>query len=215
MADTSILAADEFVKKLSTDPLFTDHVVRIRSDDFDPECGFSEEHGVCLLADAGYVGTKTLILPFGTCVAKDEVRFLRLHDALRKCVERVFGILQKRFQIILLTRMFFGTNSDRFSRMVRTLAALHNWLHEEDGQDKGWEGTWSSEVLARVDDGLDDAQEIAVQPAAAGPLPGAALLEAAIQESHEEKRRRLVMHLRLAKERSECSWPQWTGLGPT
>ena len=87
-------------------------------------------------------------MPFTISSNKTEALWSKMVESARKAVERVFGILQKRFQICKFQHLHFSTDQDKHNNMIRTIAGLHNFLHESDGMSDYWgeAENWDNDV---------------------------------------------------------------------
>ena len=132
--------------------------------------GFITPPGKYWLGDAGYANTDTVLVPYrGTRYHLKEQRlagkkpenskelFNLRHASLRNVVERIFGVLKRKYQI-------FGTPSeysiDTQTRIILACCILHNYVRlvEGDKADR-WLDTES-----RRDDAMKD-----IQPAVSYP----------------------------------------------
>ena len=103
------------------------------------------------LADAGFAMTPKLMLPFravryhlrewsqGNDKPKDQQELYNLrHATARNVIERVFGVMKRRFKIIQEAN---GYDLKTNARIMSALAALHNFIRCHDGDDipEPWE----------------------------------------------------------------------------
>ncbi len=94
--------------------------------------------------------------PMKTTCLRSEIRFSKWLESVRKDVECTFGILKGRFRILKTGIRLGGQQAG--DRIFLICCALHNWLLEVDGLDKGWE-----EVVASMWEGnlgLHDASDV-------------------------------------------------------
>ena len=95
------------------------------------------------LADSGYHPRRGFLTPYGSTryhlqeqaraglapATKEELYNLR-HSQLRNCIERIFGVLKKRFKI-MVTPLSYELGDQ--VRLVRVLALLHNYIRRKSG----------------------------------------------------------------------------------
>ena len=97
---------------------------------------------------------------------KEEL-FNHRHAILRNVIERIFGVLKRRFRILLLAPEY---NVDIQSRLPTALCALHNFIRTHDPDDDNE----TQENGVPVDNGDEDVQVPGlflpeVEPEAGGP----------------------------------------------
>ena len=57
------------------------------------------------------------------------------HARLRNMIERIFGVLKRRFQVLLLAQEYsFGTQA----KIIPAVAALHNFIIDHDPSEISW-----------------------------------------------------------------------------
>jgi DDE superfamily endonuclease len=113
--------------------------------------GLSIPGGRFYLADAGFAATEGLLVPFRGVryhlrewargsekpQTRNELYNLR-HSSYRNVVERIFGVMKRRWRIILETNSFsLQTNA----KVMSALAALHNFIrrHDRDDEMEPWD----------------------------------------------------------------------------
>jgi hypothetical protein len=111
------------------------------------EQGFEAPSNRYYLADAGYSNTPMTLVPYrGTRYhlketisasqrpqTKEELFNLR-HASLRNVIERIFGVLKQRWQILQKAPEY---NLRDQIGLIYALTALHNWIQRND-DDHGW-----------------------------------------------------------------------------
>jgi len=128
----------------------------------------AEEKGnfVCLpgkyyLADAGYANTKHYLTPYRGVryhlreqalanlrpATKEELFNLR-HSSLRNVVERIFGVLKRRFRWLNLAPEY---SLDVQIRIVFVLTALHNFIRSWESEDIFAEAEYAEERAREAD----------------------------------------------------------------
>ena len=108
--------------------------------------GFPREENAIYLADAGYGLRKGFLTPYRTIryhlreqslacqrpQTKEELFNLR-HAQLRNVIERLFGVLRRRFKILNTAPEY---NLDTQAQLVLVVCALHNFIrHRANGED--------------------------------------------------------------------------------
>ena len=113
------------------------------------------------LADAGYVNRGTILTPYrnvkyhlkeqysakDTPQTKEELFNLR-HSSLRNEIERIFGVLKKRFLFLKTAHQY---SLWKQSRLVLVLCALHNFIRQQRIEDDIFDLA-ADEVELEVDD---------------------------------------------------------------
>jgi len=103
--------------------------------------------GAWLLCDGGYHRWRCMQCPTRHSSDADERRFSRQIEAVRKDIERTFGVLKGRFRILKLPVRL--RNKDEVDNVFWTCAILHNMIRKFDFQ-KRWEADvdWTSYLFA-------------------------------------------------------------------
>lgn len=120
--------------------------------------------GKFYLADAGFVLSKQLLIPYrgvryhlqewcrGNAGPRNREELFNLqHSALRNVIERIFGIVKRRFRILVVPAEY---DMDVQARIPPALCAIHNLIYRYDPDDvlESWET--SSEVSSEQGDDL-------------------------------------------------------------
>ena len=120
--------------------------------------------GYYLLADAGFPHCKELLIPYrgkryhlqewGRAnlkpVDREELFNLR-HAQARNCIERIFGVLKKRFRILLLAPEYKKDKALQ-SRIPSALIAIHNFIHLHDPDEEKLPGSNAESVHLHAGD---------------------------------------------------------------
>jgi hypothetical protein len=106
--------------------------------------GFLTPLGKYLLRDAGYPNTDTILVPYrGTRYHLKEQRlagkkpenpkelFNLRHASLRNVVERIFGVVKRKYQILRTPSEY---SIDTQTRIIISCTALHNWVRSIEGE---------------------------------------------------------------------------------
>jgi hypothetical protein len=99
------------------------------------ESGYRPFEGAVLLGDAAYPCRDWLIPPLPTEQEQVQQRFNKAHRQTRNLIERVFGVLKKRFYA--LKTGFRVRNMEFAGKLVICAVVLHNLciLHGDKGED--------------------------------------------------------------------------------
>ena len=122
--------------------------------------GFTAPPGKYFLADAGYALSKLCLTPYrgvryhlkewrlgNTSPQNKEELYNLRHSSLRNVVERIFGVVKKRFPILV------NMHSFDFPFQVHLVMAcfmIHNFIRKEQGYEDQWHA-WSVEEEEEVD----------------------------------------------------------------
>jgi hypothetical protein len=120
--------------------------------------------GYYLLADAGFPHCKELLIPYrGKCyhlqewgranlkpVDREELFNLR-HAQARNCIERIFGVVKKRFRI-LLTAPEYKKDKALQNHIPAALIAIHNFIHHHDPNKEKLPDSDEDSILANAGD---------------------------------------------------------------
>ena len=109
--------------------------------------------GFYLLADAGFPHCKELLIPYrgkrhhlqewGRAKLKPvdrEELFNLCHAQARNCIERIFGVLKKRFRILLLSPEY-KKDKGLQNRIPSALVAIHNFIRHHDHNEEKLPGS--------------------------------------------------------------------------
>jgi hypothetical protein len=91
--------------------------------------------GCWFLVDNGYLNWATTVPPMKLSYSQKEIRFSEWLGSMRKDVECTFRILKGCWRILKSGVHLHGTKPA--VAIFKTCCALHNWLLEVDGLDKG------------------------------------------------------------------------------
>jgi hypothetical protein len=120
--------------------------------------------GFYLLADAGFPHCKELIIPYrgkryhlqewGRAklkpVDREELFNLR-HAQARNCIERIFGVVKKRFRILLLAPEY-KKDKGLQNRIPSALIAIHNFIRHYDQDEEKLPGSDAISILPSAGD---------------------------------------------------------------
>ena len=128
--DKTIVQFDMFVKKVREDPLYKDLTFEVLDANGEPVL----VKGAWVLCDGGYHHWRsTICAPKHGCTFHQRV-FAQTCESVRKDIERVFGILKRRWRIL---RVPIGLQTElAISHLFRTCGILHNMLLDFDGADQ-------------------------------------------------------------------------------
>lgn len=106
--------------------------------------GFITPLGKYWLGDAGYPNTDTILVPYrGTRYHLKEQRlagkkpenskelFNLRHASLRNVIERIFGVVKRKYQILRTPSEY---SIDTQTRIIISCTALHNWVRSIEGE---------------------------------------------------------------------------------
>jgi len=110
---------------------------------------FPREEGAIYLADAGYGLRKGFLTPYrtvqyhlreqaraGLCPQTKEELWNLHHSQLRNVIERIFGVLRRRFRILNTTPEY---NLTIQAQLILVVCALHNFIgHRANGEEDGF-----------------------------------------------------------------------------
>lgn len=122
--DSVMARRDPFLKMVRSDPAFTEF--EYQTSDTNGEV--LQNTGAWVLVDGGYAYEPILQCPSTSAVSVAEQRWSRMLTAIRKVVECTFGMMKKKFAI-LLKGVSLQTEVD-FENLVRTAATIHNFLRK-------------------------------------------------------------------------------------
>ena len=136
-------------------------------------------HGYYLLADAGFPHCKELLTPYrgkryhlqewGRAKLKPADReelFNLRHAQAQNCIERIFGVLKKRFRILLLAPEYKKDKALQ-SRIPTALSAIHNFIRHHDPDEDRLPDSHADSMLPHAGDNHTFAPPPATQSAAA------------------------------------------------
>ena len=120
--------------------------------------------GYYLLADAGFPHCKELLIPYrgkryhlqewGRAnlkpINKEELFNLR-HAQARNCIERIFGVVKKRFRILQLAPEYKKDKALQ-SRIPSALIAIHNFIRHHDPDEEKLPGLNAESILPHAGD---------------------------------------------------------------
>jgi hypothetical protein len=120
--------------------------------------------GFYLLADAGFPHCKELLIPYrgkryhlqewGRAklkpVDREELFNLR-HAQARNCIERIFGVVKKRFRILLLAPEY-KKDKGLQNRIPCALVAIHNFIRHHDQDEEKLPGSDTNSLLPSAGD---------------------------------------------------------------
>ena len=90
--------------------------------------------------DNGYLPWSTIIPPFKSVKYRKDFRWSEWLESMRKDVECCFGILKGRWRILKTGIRLHGVECA--TKIFKTCCALHNWLLDIDGTNKGSDSDW-------------------------------------------------------------------------
>jgi hypothetical protein len=107
--------------------------------------GFKTPLGKYWLGDAGYANTDTILVPYrGTRYHLEEQRlsqkkpenakelFNLRYSSLRNVIERIFGVLKRKYQILRRAPEY---SMDTQTRIILACCALHNFVRSIEGDN--------------------------------------------------------------------------------
>jgi hypothetical protein len=120
--------------------------------------------GFYLLADAGFPHCKELLIPYrgkryhlqewGRAklkpVDREELFNLR-HAQARNCIERIFGVVKKRFRILLIAPEY-KKDKGLQNRIPTALIAIHNFIRHHDHDEEKLPGSDTDSILPSAGD---------------------------------------------------------------
>ena len=120
--------------------------------------------GYYLLADAGFLHCKELLIPYqgkhyhlqewGRAklkpVDREELFNLR-HAQAQNCIECIFGVVKKRFCILLLAPEYKKDKALQ-SCIPAALIAIHNFIHHHDPNEEKLPGSNADSILPHAGD---------------------------------------------------------------
>lgn len=154
--DKTIVLFDNFVVALAEGRVLEDNIFYLYEKSADGTIVKVPYRGAWLIVDNGYLNWPTTVPPMKTTSLRSEIRFSKWLESVRKDVECTFGILKGRFRILKTGIRLGGQQAG--DRIFLTCCALHNWLLEVDGLDKGWEEGVASMWEGNL--GLHDASDV-------------------------------------------------------
>jgi hypothetical protein len=105
--------------------------------------GFKTPPGKYWLGDAGYSNTDTVLVPYrstryhlkeqrlaGKKPENSKELFNLRHSSLRNVIERIFGVLKRKYQILRTPSEY---SLETQSRIILACVALHNWVRSKEG----------------------------------------------------------------------------------
>jgi len=106
--------------------------------------GFKTPYGKYWLGDAGYANTDTILVPYrGTRYHLKEQRlaskkpenpkelFNLRHASLRNVIERIFGVLKRKYQVLRTPSEY---SMDTQTRLILACCAIHNFVRQREGE---------------------------------------------------------------------------------
>ncbi|KAI7938062.1 hypothetical protein MJO28_014989 [Puccinia striiformis f. sp. tritici] len=121
--------ANNDLNVLAMSPIFTDLVNGVT-----PKCSFivngNEYHQPYYLADGIYPEWETIVKTISKPQGLERQHFAKMQEALRKDVERAFGVLQARFAIVAQPAR--GWTRRKLNRIMLTCIILHNMIVEDE-----------------------------------------------------------------------------------
>jgi hypothetical protein len=133
--------------------------------------GFKTPPGKYWLGDAGYSNGETVLVPYrqtryhlkeqrlaGKKPENSKELFNLRHASLRNVIERIFGVLKRKYQILRTPSEY---SIDTQTRIILACTGLHNWVRSEEGimADKFLETGRDTIVIA------EDIQPVIMYPA--------------------------------------------------
>lgn len=105
--------------------------------------GFITPPGKYWLGDAGYSNTDTILVPYRSTRyhLKEQIRagskpenakelFNLRHASLRNVIERIFGVVKRKYQILQSASEY---SMDTQTRIILACITLHNWVRLKEG----------------------------------------------------------------------------------
>ena len=137
--------------------------------------GFAQHQGKYYLGDGGYSLTERVLTPYRgvryhlkewhggnrSPQNKEELFNLR-HASKRNVVERIFGVVQKRFPIL---KNMPAYSLPMQSDLALTCFALHNFIHQNQNDDEF--DAWNEDEAAAVEPEMYPVQDVVALPALA------------------------------------------------
>ena len=154
--DKTIVLFDNFVFALAEGRVLEDNIFYLYKKTADGTIVQVSYQGAWVIVDNGYLNWPTTVPPMKTTCLRSKYRFSKWLESVRKDVECTFGILKGRFRILKTGIRLGGQQAS--DRIFLTCCALHNWLLEVDGLDKGWEEGVASMWQGNL--GLHDASDV-------------------------------------------------------
>jgi hypothetical protein len=97
------------------------------------------------LGDAGYPNTDTILVPYrgtryhlketilaGKKPENSKELFNLRHASLRNVIERIFGVLKRKYQILRTPSEY---SMDTQTRIILACCTLHNWVRSKEGKE--------------------------------------------------------------------------------
>ena len=105
--------------------------------------GFTTPPGKYWLGDAGYSNTDTILVPYRSTRyhLKEQIKagkkpenskelFNLRHASLRNVIERIFGVVKRKYQILQSASEY---SMDTQTRIILACTTLHNWVRLKEG----------------------------------------------------------------------------------
>ena len=135
--DKTIVKFDSFVNNIRRKVLFAGVDFELYTKRHNGTAGTVRLVGPYLICDGGYHKWRILQDPLKHSCNYPQIRWSKWLESVRKDIERVFGILKRRF-IILKSSMEYNTQK-KCDNVFTACCMLHNILHAFDGYDSRWD----------------------------------------------------------------------------
>lgn len=157
--DMTMVRLDRFISGIQDGSVLEDVTFKLLGYDQEGKVIDLQYKGVYVIVDNGYLDWSCTVPPFGVTNDIDEIRWSRWVESMRKDVECTFGILKGRWRILKAGIRLHGV--DVVDKVWLTCCALHNWLLDNDGLSKEWEGgvcmsDWEGTLGDLEFDGVDE-----------------------------------------------------------
>ena len=94
--------------------------------------------GGWVIVDNGYMKWPTCIPPMKHALSLEEFKWSQWVESMRKDVECTFGILKKRWQVLIHPIRVHSI--EKVDMIWKTCCALHNMLLDHDDMNREWSG---------------------------------------------------------------------------
>lgn len=189
--DKTIVMYDDFLRKLTSDPLYCNYEYEIFISDGEKEV----MRGLHSLCDGGYHKWLHTISAVRHAPDIETKAWSNLCESTRKDVECVFGILKKRFRV--LATAFLDFEAMKIDNTIKACAILHNMLLKHSGLSNIGQAAQHWRNVDRQDArkfGLDKLKKANLIGSQGRPVDEPTMTE----NGYEEKRAKLIRHYSLA-----------------